>query len=190
MDPPAYETLTVKTLRELCHERRIHGCSYKRKQGLIDALAADDKAKLKQHLKQLEEQKQQLKRQEARDMTVHYQKKKIPSLSAFDYPFEYLDMLDRENTHLPGQPNENIGDFPKNIKKIIWAYEGENDEKPWRLFCKLTNNVYVFYIAWCDYTGFDCRGAMKAYASRKPGLLIKYGMGDDDYSDYLKDTKK
>ena len=59
--------------------------------------------------------------------------------------------------------------FPKDIKKVYWYDKGINDVTPWQIICKLRSNrhtFYIYYLAGCDYTGFDCQGYMKMYISK------------------------
>ena len=58
---------------------------------------------------------------------------------------------------------------PIDIKKVYWYDKGINDKKPWHVICKIRpkcHTFYVYYLAGCDYTGFDCQGYMKMYISK------------------------
>lgn len=48
----------------------------------------------------------------------------------------------------------------ENLKKstIYFHQYGQNDEKAWIFVAKFPIGAYVYFNAWCDYTGFDCRG--------------------------------
>lgn len=127
-----------------------------------------------------------------RNLTLMSQE--TPDPSELEYPFTSLldpyGGYDMEPTPIPGQPEESIGAFPKNIAEYYWCFGGTNDDAPWRCFCRLDTGVFVFYIASCDYTGFDCQGDMKVWASRDPSVLIQYAMSDEDYMLYRQDCKK
>jgi hypothetical protein len=68
--------------------------------------------------------------------------------------------------------------FPNNIDKVLWAQEGENDAEEWILLCQLNNGLFAYYIAFCDYTGFDCQGGMDLYVAKTSELLIKNAAND------------
>ena len=48
----------------------------------------------------------------------------------------------------------------------------------WYLACKLKNGIYAFFHAYCDYTGFDCRGGIELTLADNIENLIEYGMGN------------
>jgi len=116
-----------------------------------------------------------------------------PNANWYKYPFSeinnnYYDYgINLIFTKLIGQ-NETFKDaenFPNNIKTYIWGQKGENDAEDWILLCKLTNGKYAYFIAWCDYTGFDCSGGMKLYISSKLDMLVNMAMDDKYRSKYL-----
>jgi len=125
----------------------------------------------------------------------------LPNKSWYKYPFDVIREWCNINvdigiqlfcvndifTPIIGQKEtfEDAGDFPNNISKYIWGEEGENDFVDWILLCKLSNGKYAYYTAWCDYTGFDCRGGMKLYISSKIQTLVKMAMDDKNRSKYL-----
>lgn len=108
-------------------------------------------------------------------------------IEEFKYPFSFLGTEDYEweEIYCPLIPGERPDDlslidvdveeikfFHKNIKDVLFIRPGENDEISWQLVAKLKNNVYIFYVASCDYTGFDCRGGMRIYASYSFDFLM------------------
>ena len=126
-----------------------------------------------------------------RDVKLRVQERVSDLIPCLEYPFEYIrnGEYDRVPQEIPGQPLEEIGEFPDNITEYYWISEGENDERPWMTLCRLTNGVYVFYKGECDYTGFDCQGHMKIYASKDHSVLTMYGMSSEEYDTYYKETK-
>jgi hypothetical protein len=128
---------------------------------------------------------------DTRDVQLRVQKGVSDLIPCLEYPFEFIrnGEYDRVTQEIPGQTSEEIGMFPDNIAEYYWISEGENDEKPWLVLCKLTNGVYVFYKGECDYTGFDCQGHMKIYASKDHSVLTLYGMSGEEYHKYYKDTQ-
>jgi len=42
--------------------------------------------------------------------------------------------------------------------KVFFHQYGCNDEDAWIFIIKRPDNIYVYFTASCDYTGFDCRG--------------------------------
>lgn len=85
---------------------------------------------------------------------------------------------------------EDCVDFPNNIKTLFWTFEGTNDEESWRCFCQLNNDLYAFYIAECDYTGFGCQGSMELYISSDFSKIIEKAMSDKDYYLYRYNAKE
>jgi hypothetical protein len=128
---------------------------------------------------------------DTRDVQLRVQKGVSDLIPCLEYPFEFIrnGEYDRVTQEIPGQTSEEIGMFPDNIAEYYWISDGENDEKPWMTLCKLTNGVYVFYKGECDYTGFDCQGHMKIYASKDHSVLTLYGMSGEEYDKYYKDTQ-
>lgn len=63
----------------------------------------------------------------------------------------------------------NYINFPKNIVNVYWYDKGIYDEKPWQFIGRIKykdSYRFVYIIADCDYTGFDCQGSMKLYISK------------------------
>jgi hypothetical protein len=72
--------------------------------------------------------------------------------------------------------------IPRDILKVFWYKEGKNDEEPWYFIGKIKckdKNKYVYYQAWCDYTGFDCQGGMKMYVSRSLTKILSMAIESD-----------
>ena len=87
---------------------------------------------------------------------------------------------------IPGEKDYDIGDFPKNIKRCYWTNVGENDGDSWNLLCYLSNGVYVYMSAWCDYTGFDCQGEVILWSSKKMQTLIDMALSNEDRRKLMK----
>jgi len=47
------------------------------------------------------------------------------------------------------------------IVKIVAEVPGQNDEYNWHWILKLKNRKYAYLVAWCDYTGWDCKSGIK-----------------------------
>ena len=86
-----------------------------------------------------------------------------------------------------------IGNFPENIVKPIWTRPGYNDGPHWwglfELEAVTTGPRFVFYDAWCDYTGFDCQGGIEIYCARDIPSLIQYAMTEAAYQEYMTETQ-
>jgi hypothetical protein len=112
------------------------------------------------------------------------------AVKSLEYPFSFIK--DEEDYYdvndfiipMPGEPDEEAGDFPNNITKYLWVYEGENDERPWLALVKLDNGNYAYYRAECDYTGFLCQSYMELYISKNLETLVKMAMTNEDYRYY------
>jgi hypothetical protein len=123
-----------------------------------------------------------------------------PDKSALEYPFSYIKGSENNcdgfawgwdtNNFTEGVLSEekcDAGNFPNNIVEFYWIHEGHNDEDAWELLCKLDNGNFAFYSAWCDYTGFDCRGGMKLIVSKDLRRLFYDGMSESNREKCLKD---
>ena len=66
--------------------------------------------------------------------------------------------------------------FPKNIVEIYYYQVGVADNVDWILVCLLTNGVYAYFRAWCDYTGFICQGGTELILADSIENLQDYGM--------------
>lgn len=105
------------------------------------------------------------------------------------YPFSGLDdYRDDLYEQIIGQPKYEIGNFPYNIIEYIWIHEGENNEESWETLCRLDDGNFAYYIANCDYTGFDCQGNMSLYISHDLHILYDLGMTRRSYDLYLKES--
>lgn len=101
--------------------------------------------------------------------------------NAFEYPFGFINCRGISDYHTEdftvtmfdnNLKSENIDIksiiFPNDIIDVYWYEEGKNDEEPWQFIGKIKykdSHCYVYFIANCDYTGFDCQGEMKMYIS-------------------------
>lgn len=80
--------------------------------------------------------------------------------------------------------------------KVFWYRKGHNDEEEWYLIGRydyfqplngLTQHCYFFMTAWCDNTGFDCRGEIQFYLAQTLQGLCQYGITDAVRQLILKD---
>jgi hypothetical protein len=103
-----------------------------------------------------------------------------PTLSVLEYPFSFITNGDYKVTNfcrgVPGDEPCDPGNFPNNIAEFYWIHEGAHDEEPWTCLCRLDSGLYVFYLAHCDYTGFDCQGEMVMFVARAKELLFYQGL--------------
>jgi hypothetical protein len=124
-----------------------------------------------------------------------------PDKSALKYPFSFISGADDANSWcadyeikdfvegLLGEEKCEAGNFPNNITEFYWVFEGHNDEEAWKLLCKLDNGNYALYLAWCDYTGFDCQGGMKLIVSKDLKRLFYDGLTEAQRYQCLKDKR-
>lgn len=105
-----------------------------------------------------------------------------PDVESLAYPMSHY--FEHSVAAVPGCQRVPVGTFPRNIASYEWVSPGENDGEAWRLLCRLTNSMYVYWTAWCDYTGFSCQGGFKAWAHADPATLVQYAMSDADYALY------
>jgi hypothetical protein len=103
-----------------------------------------------------------------------------PTLAVLEYPFSFITNGDYKVADfcrgVPGDEVCDPGCFPNNIAEFYWIHEGAHDEEPWTCLCRLDNGAYVFYLAHCDYTGFDCQGEMIMFIARTKELLFYQGL--------------
>jgi hypothetical protein len=89
-----------------------------------------------------------------------------------------------------------LGDFPKNIEHVYWAYSNHEtyelyeDSIDYCLFCKLTNGNYVYFEAsGCGTCWYGMGANDKIYVSSNPENIFKYAMGKDIYEQYVNETE-
>ena len=112
-----------------------------------------------------------------------------PLKAYYQYPFGFLNDPDPDDvdkytienilTPIIGVEDLDPGNFPDNISRYIFGRKGEHDELPWNLLCQLNNGVFAYFVAWCDYTGFDCRGGMKLYLAPDLKTLVDMALEED-----------
>ena len=111
-----------------------------------------------------------------------------PDIESLEYPFSHITEGDYELQDfiipMPGEPDEDAGDFPNNISEYLWVHPGENDETPWLALVKLNNENYAYYRGEADGTGFSCQGMMELYVSKNLTTLIYMAMTNEDYRLY------
>jgi hypothetical protein len=123
-----------------------------------------------------------------------------PDWDALEYPFSFIKdsevagwCADYEVNEfaegLIGEEKCEPGNFPNNIAEFYWIFEGHNDEEAWKVLCRLDNGNYALYLAWCDYTGFDCQGGMKLIVSKDMERLFYEGMTEQQRYQCLKDKR-
>lgn len=182
-----YSSLTVTELKALARNLIILGTSSMKKAELIESICKETERRERAEEKKAKEAEHTLSRQ----LQLRRQENVSENVATLEYPFSFLQSgeYSRECSPIPGEPEEDIENFPENIAEYFWIHQGENDEEPWLCLCKLTNDLYVFYKGECDYTGFDCQGDMKLYASKDPNILIQYAMTSTDYDLYIYETR-
>lgn len=183
-----YESFTIPQLKQMAQERRM-GSMPSKKADIVARFHQYDRIQQKMAEERAAEEAMEAAHRATRMEGPPRQQTEI-DVECLEYPFSFLrnGEYPRECKTIPGQPLEDIGDFPENIAHYYWVHPGENDEEPWLTLCKLTNDIYVFYKGECDYTGFDCQGHMELYASKDPNILLKYAMSSADYTKYVAET--
>jgi hypothetical protein len=71
--------------------------------------------------------------------------------------------------------------------EILYVQLGQNDEQPWVYLVKHKDGYYVCFDAWCDYTGFSCRGVVKITYSRNRENMLQFGL-DEKMRDSIKNN--
>jgi hypothetical protein len=62
-----------------------------------------------------------------------------------------------------------------NIEHVYFYKDGVPDEESWYILGQLCGGIYFFMDASCDYTGFDCKGAIHFTFARSLHGLIMFG---------------
>ncbi len=121
-----------------------------------------------------------------------FRQQENPNLENLKEPFLYLNEYNLYPKIMIGEKHYDCKDFPNCVTHYYWIHKGKNDEDSWRTLFKYKdeegNNMYGFYVAECDYTGFDCQGQMEIYTSDKYEVLIDKAFDDRDYILYMKET--
>lgn len=63
----------------------------------------------------------------------------------------------------------------EDVVLIYWMVEGENHGEPWEGVFRLRDGRYLYLIAGCDYTGWDC----SAWVSSSLENLVRFGLTQD-----------
>ena len=61
------------------------------------------------------------------------------------------------------------------VEEVIAASAGENESASWLCIVRLRDRRFVFLDAWCDYTGWDCRGNASAWVHGDLDALVQFG---------------
>ena len=77
---------------------------------------------------------------------------------------------------IPGVEALEAGDFPNNIREYYWINDGKNDEYPWYVLGRLANDAYFYFVASCNFSGFECEGQMALYLANDLQTLYDNGM--------------
>ena len=128
-------------------------------------------------------------------MDIRKYKQTNPNKKGLQYPFGFIDDDDDGFNYnvkdivkpILIEETPDAGNFPHNIEEYYWIHEGSNDSEEWGACGILENGVYFFFLAKCDYTGFDCQGEMKLYVSKSFETLCEHGMGERYYRVYKRE---
>lgn len=66
------------------------------------------------------------------------------------------------------------------VASIIKSDEGYNDGDSWLAVGTLTNGLFFFLTAWCDYTGWDCQAGGDSETAATLDDLLRWRLGDAD----------
>lgn len=120
-----------------------------------------------------------------------FRQQKNPNLEDLEEPYIWIDSYDLSPKQIIGEEHKECNNFPNCVTHYYWIHGGRNDVDPWRALFKYDddgNTRYGFYIAECDYTGFDCVGCMEIYTSERYDTLIDKAFTDWDYTLYIRET--
>jgi hypothetical protein len=77
--------------------------------------------------------------------------------ACFDYPFDAFEGTAEQCARLRDRDK---------IAHVLAVQNGEKDEDNWLLLFECTDGTFVYFDAWCDYTGFGCQGDLKYESSK------------------------
>jgi hypothetical protein len=99
----------------------------------------------------------------------------------FDYPikadWDKFGPIAGEEEAL-GWQEEEMMDYKK-FERAYFVQVGENDGDAWIFLVKHQNGYYIYFNAWCDYTGFDCQGGKVTEYSKSWEDMWRLGLPDD-----------
>jgi hypothetical protein len=114
-----------------------------------------------------------------------------------DIKEDFEDILPTKKNHkkflqpiLVDEVQAELGNFPKNISHVYWAYSNSDWEiTEYYLFCKLDNGNYVFFesVGYGSYQ-WDTEEDDRLYVSANPEHIFKYAMERKIYKQYIKET--
>ena len=67
----------------------------------------------------------------------------------------------------------------EDVIEIYGMDNGENDERPWRIYGRLNDNRYFYLEAGCDYTGWNCQADGSAWVSSTRNGIIREGLTEE-----------
>jgi hypothetical protein len=190
-----YDKMNLVELRLLMKERGSYFPSLD-EEAIRKYLADNDIMKEKQ--KKLEQKsKQQQKQFLDKTKFELRQSSKYHTYEDIKDEFEYV--LPTKKNHkkflqpiLADEIQADLGNFPKNISHVYWAYTNSDWESgtEYYLFCKLDNGNYVFFEATgCGTCEWGVGENDRLYVSSNPEHILKYAMHRSIYKKYVKETK-
>lgn len=97
------------------------------------------------------------------------------------YAFDCFEFCEVDHRPIIGF-NLDIATVMKSENDIVEVYmfiNGYNDDRPWEIVGKNSNNLYFYFNAWCDYTGFDCQGGCNILYTDSWESMYTYGVDDE-----------
>ena len=69
---------------------------------------------------------------------------------------------------------------PNRVDKVFHFENGENDENPWIVIGSLKGypEIFFYFDAWCDYTGFSCEGGVFIRYSKSFDSMMRFGLDE------------
>lgn len=94
------------------------------------------------------------------------------------YAFSCFEYNDIDHKPVIGQTLDHatLMNDEDDINEVYVFVNGYNDDEPWSIVGKTTNNLYFYLSAWCDYTGFSCQGGCFIIYSNTWEDMYNYGV--------------
>lgn len=94
------------------------------------------------------------------------------------------DWAEAFGVSMPPQPTAgyagSLAPFTRDdVAEVLAVSEGENDERNWLGAFRLADGRFAYVTAWCDYTGWGCRGFGTSWVADSFDALIQFAYDDD-----------
>jgi hypothetical protein len=105
--------------------------------------------------------------------------KVLPTKRAFEYAITCLhegyDWKNYDDLKVPSVQDIMAMLWSFEFDEVYYFQEGANDMEEWMLFVRV-GDLYIYYEAWCDLTGFECQGRQDVHYSKDLDTIWNNGL--------------